>query len=247
MVGLTRSNFENIRQRDYASRRGYIENRSKIISGPINEFWTQEKYTIELAIESDQVNVLVKDNSTQTGTSPSERSDGLQWLLSFYISFSAGMGGELKSAIILLDNPAAELHMDGQRDLLRIIENQFVKGNNQIFYVTHSPALVDLARLERARLVVKEDSHGTKIRPYLYGTTDTLEPIRSAIGCSISNSLFSGRKTILVEGMGDYYILNAMNRWLAKQGRDRLDHDTVIPLPSTNWMAFIMLIRAPKC
>lgn len=227
MVGLTRANFENIRLRDYPSRRGYIENRSKVISGPINEFWTQEQYVIELAIESDQVNVLVKDKSTSTGTAPSERSDGLQWLLSFYISFSAGMGAELKSAIILLDNPAAELHMDGQRDLLKIIENQFLKGNNHIFYATHSPALVDLSRLERARLVVKEKS-GTKLSQYLYGATDTLEPIRSAIGCSLASSVFGGKKTVLVEGMIDYYVLSALNRWLEREGKEHLDSETVI-------------------
>jgi predicted ATP-dependent endonuclease of OLD family len=44
--------------------------------------------------------------------------------------------------VLLLDNPGLELHLDGQRDIKRFLEEK-VSLDSQVVYVTHSPAMVD--------------------------------------------------------------------------------------------------------
>ena len=48
------------------------------------------------------------------------------------------------------DNPGLELHLDGQRDIKRFLEEK-IAPTSQVLYVTHSPAMIDPFNLGQKR------------------------------------------------------------------------------------------------
>jgi predicted ATP-dependent endonuclease of OLD family len=175
------------------------------ISGGLNEFWTQSEYNVHFRIDSDRLSVSISDAKYVKRIPPSDRSDGFQWYLSFYATLANDVG-VLNETILLLDNPGLELHLDGQRDIKRYLEEK-VSLNSQVLYVTHSPAMVDPFNLRQVREVeLLPDQNGTKVRnPLLTAgpNKDLMEPIRAAIGMSLISSLVLNDWNVLVEGAAD--------------------------------------------
>ena len=78
---------------------------------------------------------------------PNQRSQGLQWLLSFYFAIYANIN---KNNILLIDEPGIYLHPSAQQKVLNMLEG-FSK-NNQIIVTTHSPFLINSNRYDRINL-----------------------------------------------------------------------------------------------
>src|SRR5262249_33939970 len=100
----------------------------------------------------------------------SDRSAGFIWFFSFLVSFSQVKKAQ-PDAVILLDEPALNLHGKAQSDLLRYIEEKLMP-DHQVIYSTHSPFMVPADRLDWVRTVedvVEQkglmifESHGTKV------------------------------------------------------------------------------------
>ena len=126
--------------------------------------------------------------------------------------------GELKNAVLLLDNPGWVLHPSGQKDLLDALEE--IAKSNQIVITTHSPFLIDKNKLERIRIVKREADVGTKVYEKFWDSPyDSLQQIRVAIGADISDSLFGGKNNIIVEGESDRVYLETMAEYLKRKGK----------------------------
>ena len=113
--------------------------------------------------------------------------------------------------VLLLDEPGLSLHGRAQADLLRFFEEKLAP-HHQIVYSTHSPFMVPASAFDRVRIV--EDKVevrgqrriplGTKVREdVLELDPDTLFPLQGALGYEITQSLFVGKHTLLVEGPSD--------------------------------------------
>ncbi len=194
---------------DTQKREAYEDHFRGYISGGLNEFWTQETYSVHFRIEKDTLSVSISDGTYGPRIAPSDRSDGFQWFLSFYTTLLREIStGE--PTVILLDNPGLELHADGQRSIKRILEEKFAP-TAQVIYVTHSPAMVDPYNLEQLRRVeLHAKLQGTKVMRLNLDKAedvDLLEPVRSAIGTSLVNSLMFDEFNVLVEGAADKPIL----------------------------------------
>lgn len=134
--------------------------------------------------------------------------------------------------ILLLDEPGLTLHGKAQYDLLRYFEDQLAPYH-QLIFSTHSPFMVPTKQLPDVRIV--EDrvlpgrpgqwkSEGSKVRSDpLAVDKDTLFPLQGALGYEITQSLFVGKHTILVEGPGDILFLTAWSDALGRRGRTTLD------------------------
>jgi energy-coupling factor transporter ATP-binding protein EcfA2 len=196
---------------DTPIRETYEDHYRAGISGGINEFWTQERYNIHFRIEKDRLSVSISDDTYSRRISPSERSDGFQWYLSFYSALLSEVSATVPT-VVLLDNPGLELHADGQRDIKRFLEEK-LPGTTQVIYVTHSPAMIDTFNLEQVRRVeLRPEMRGTKVLKLAIGggtALDLLEPVRSAIGASLVNTLVSNDFNVVVEGAADRPILEA--------------------------------------
>ena len=208
---------------DAADRETFEDHYRGTVSGGINEFWTQEKYTVHFRIESTRLSVSISDGSYAPRIAPSDRSDGFQWYLSFFAALLSEVSNGGQPLLLLLDNPGLELHADGQRDIKRFLDE---KLSTQIIYVTHSPSMIDVFNLEQVRQVeLRPNLQGTKIARLKVKSGDDfdlLEPVRSAIGASIASSLMFNDFNVLAEGAADRPILEGAFKRLREKDHKRV-------------------------
>jgi hypothetical protein len=224
VAGLSMQKLKQLAETTDAPEREAFEDHYKgTISGGINEFWTQQHYTVHFRLEPNRLSVSISDGSYASRIPPSDRSDGFQWYLSFYAAILNEVS-EDRPLVLLLDNPGLELHADGQRDVKRFLEEK-LPPTVQVIYVTHSAAMIDPHRLGQVRQVeLLGDLQGTKVSRLGVkngGEFDLLEPVRSAIGASLAYSLMAGDWNVLVEGAADKPILDAAFSSLIKSGERR--------------------------
>ena len=209
VAGLSIQKIQELASTTETQRReAYEDHYRASISGGINEFWTQEIYNVHFRIDRDKLSVSISDNTYGRRIAPSDRSDGFQWYLSFYSALLSEVS-VTDPMVLLLDNPALLLHADGQRDIKRFLEEK-LPATTQVIYVTHSPAMIDTYNLEQVRRVeLQGDMHGTKVSKLALEKEqfDLLEPVRSAIGASLVDTLMTNDFNLLVEGAADKPIL----------------------------------------
>lgn len=161
----------------------------------------------------------------------SERSAGFIWFFSFLAQFKQ-LKKSAGNVILLLDEPGLTLHGKAQADLLRYIQDRLLPSH-QVIYSTHSPFMVPAERLAEVRVVedvVERDDRG---RPVVHGTKvsadvlsvdrDTLFPLQGHLGYEITQSLFIGKNTLLVEGPSDILYLQVLSQALKNRKRQGLD------------------------
>lgn len=163
---------------------------------------------------------------------PSFSSDGLIWLISFFIRL--GMA-DVENSIILLDQPGDKLYPGGQKDLVRIIESLGEK--NQLIYSTHSPFMITQKRLGRnVRIVYKDiDSDGNQIGSSKINNEIKQVDIRqsdlltSALGFSWTDFVPVGDFNVLMEGKLDAAIvLNTERQKSFRDGKAEIDFSRVV-------------------
>ncbi len=191
--------------------------------------------------------------STGLGT----RSRGFVWFFSFLAWYS-----DIKRAnepvILLLDEPGLSLHAKAQEDLLGYFEKE-LKGAHQVIYTTHSPFMVDADHFERVRIVqdksidaedpLPADEEGTKVlSEVLEATEDSLFPLQGALGYDISQPLFIGPNSLVVEGVSDLLFIQTMRAVVEQAGGKGLDPRWVItPVGGSDKVpTFVALIGAQK-
>lgn len=219
---------------------------SNEITEEIFQFWSQNN-ALEVVIEIDNAKPkdlppfntgLVADirikNTNHKATLPlSERSAGFVWFFSFLAQFKQLKRTKGNSnAVLLLDEPGLTLHGKAQGDLLRYIVERLLP-DHQVIFTTHSPFMVPMDRLADVRIVedviVKQkdkrpEVKGTKVRSdVLEVGDDTLFPLQGALGYEVTQSLFIGANTWLVEGASDIVYLQVLSQALIKRHREGLD------------------------
>ena len=188
----------------------FNEKLEKIIA-EFNKFYTQEKVEMKAKFENDSLNFAIK--TTKKYMDFEERSNGLKWHLNMFIQIMSETNStDIENYIILIDEPGVYLHINAQKEVLKLFEN-FATKNNQIIYTTHSPFMIYEDKLYRARLIIKDDKGNSNIAnkyyslPHKMGSkTETLTPILTAMGISNYNilSLDNKKCSIITEGISDY-------------------------------------------
>lgn len=216
---------------------------SNSITEQIFEYWSQNdalevevKFSAGLPEDPAPFNsgtvarARVKNTLHRASVPFSERSAGFVWFFSFLVQF-AQIRKEAGNVIILLDEPGLTLHGKAQADLLRYIEEKLLP-HHQVIFSTHSPFMVPAHRLKTVRIVedVVDKSGrrpiplGTKVSSDILVTDkETMFPLQGALGYDITQSLFVGENTLLVEGASDILYLQAFSDALKRRGRECLD------------------------
>lgn len=181
------------------------------IIAEFNKFYTQEKVEMKAKFEIDSLNFSIK--TTKKYMDFEERSNGLKWYLNMFIQIMSETNStDIENYIILIDEPGVYLHINAQKEVLKLFED-FATKNNQIIYTTHSPFMIYEDKLYRSRLIIKDDKGNSNIAnkyyslPHKMGSkTETLTPILTAMGISNYNilSLDNKKCSIITEGISDY-------------------------------------------
>ena len=191
--------------------------------------------------------------TTELGT----RSRGFVWFFSF-LAWYGDVQREKQNVILLLDEPGLSLHGKAQGDLLRYFEKELVP-NHQVIYTTHSPFMVDSTRFDRVRIVqdrsvdadddLPDSEEGTKVtEDVLEATDDSLFPLQGALGYDISQTLFVGPNSLIVEGVSDLLYLQVMSGVLQAEGREGISAEwTITPVGGADKVpTFVALLGSQK-
>ena len=152
-----------------------------------------------------------------------QRSEGFQWLVSFFTVFFAEAQGEYSNAVLLLDEPGLSLHGLKQRDFRETI-SRLAEGN-QTLYTTHSPFLVGPSELDLVRVVeMASRDVGTKVKTSVTASDPAaLLPLQEALGYDLAQSLFAQKRNLILEGLTDYWYLEAVSTLLRASGEVNLN------------------------
>ncbi|WP_340028480.1 AAA family ATPase [Paenibacillus sp. FSL H7-0940] len=207
-------------------RRLLTDRISKKVSGNFMGYYSQDSISLTINLDGNGINFFVYGLDNQKPFQPRQRSQGLQWFLSFYLTLEA----EMKTgSILLIDEPGLYLHASAQEDLSIMLNDLSV--NSPIVISTHSHWLMDPNRLERIRLVIK-DNDSTYVENKIHKGADnnTMKPILSAIGLGLKNNISTfGKRVVLVEGYSDYYYLEAMRYYFNEILEIKLDNFKLYP------------------
>jgi len=154
----------------------------------------------------------ISDGNTQLY--PKQRSQGVRWFVSFYLQLKASEKAR-QNRLFLLDEPGANLHSKAQGDVLKLI-NELAKDTSSVLYTTHSPQLIEHAKLFRVHAVQRdgdlEDSPTVIVDAHRLGaaSTDTLSPVLSAMGADLSqHQVIKKSNNVLLEEISGFYYLTA--------------------------------------
>ncbi len=199
---------------------------SKKLTSRLNPAWKGEPIHVELRFNPGNImSVIISDvhrDGTITNTGLlNRRAEGFKWTFSFIINFAAEtQRSELKEAILLLDEPARNLHPTQQRGISDLLKN--LAGTNQVLYATHSPFMIfDYTPGNLLVVELERKNHLSKIY-YEYWKADdaTLIPIlyglsRGLVESTVDREIGSNsRPIIIVETMADTMYLNAFDKFL---------------------------------
>lgn len=220
---------------------------SNQVTDQIFKYWSQNKHLdVEIRLDHARTSdpapfnagwifrTRIDNRRHRADTSFDDRSSGFVWFFSFLVWFYQLRELYGKNLIILLDEPGLSLHARAQGDLLRYINEQ-LRPHYQVLYTTHSPFMIDADNLLSARtvedVVVKdketgeEKLYGTKVsKDVLSDDPDTISPLQRVLDYEITQTLFIGKHTLLVEGSSDLLYLKWFSRQLEKAGKPGLDY-----------------------
>lgn len=218
---------DNLDARSYQLNAASVKLTQEIIS-----VWnpnTDRPEAARLRIQADgQYLKVVVEDELGVEIELDQRSEGFQWLVSFFVVFFAEAADKHKNAILLLDEPGLHLHGLKQRDFRETISRLAAK--NQTLYTTHSPFLVGPGELEMVRVVDMTDRKvGTKVHGNLSsGDPAALLPLQEALGYDLAQSLFSQTRNLVLEGLTDYWYVEAVAQLLRAAGAADLDEKTAL-------------------
>jgi predicted ATP-dependent endonuclease of OLD family len=199
---------------------------SNRLTKKLNPAWKGEPIHVDLRYNPGNImSVVISDvhkDGTVTNTGLlNRRAEGFKWTFSFIVNFAAEtQRAELKEAILLLDEPARNLHPTQQMGISDLLRN--LAGSNQVLYATHSPFMI-FDYTPGNLLVVELDKrkHLSRIF-YDYWNADdkTLTPILYGLSRGLVESIVdreigrNSRPVIIVETMSDSMYLNSFDKFL---------------------------------
>lgn len=229
VAGLEPQQLQSLLSKNDAETRNQLVNRAgAIVTSTLRKLWKDRQLKVRFNLDGQNLDTLISDpnNAYDVEVNLNERSRGLRWFFSFYVTFAADTdGGDADGAVLLLDEPGLYLHASSQHDLLKHLRGSFT---NQILYTTHSPFMVPADAIQLVRTVNIAADTGTTVTNNPTGDSRTLFPLQAALGYTLSQSLFVGSANLIVEGVTDFWILSAARAHLEGEGASPLPGELVL-------------------
>lgn len=239
--------------RDQLDRRAYqLNSASRRLTEELRNIWKPdakraEAERLRILADGQYLKVVVEDD-LGIEIELDQRSEGFQWLCSFFVVFFAESADKHRNAILLLDEPGLSLHGLKQQEFRSTISR--LAETNQLLYTTHSPFLVGPDELNRVRVVEMMDrSVGTKVHTNATAEDPAaLLPLQESLGYDLAQSLFSQPRNLLLESLTDFWYIDAVAQMLREAGVADLNQR--IELMPTNGAAkvayFATILHAKK-
>ena len=210
----------------HEERKLLTDRAGNVVTATLEQLWTDRDITVQFSVDADHFDIIVKDKDSNALVPLDERSRGVRWYFSFFVTFAADtQGGAMGDAILLLDEPGLFLHATAQEALLAF----FKTLPNQIIYTTHSPFMIEPSDLNSVRTVNLDRKTGTTASADPTGDANTLFPLQAALGYNLTQTLFVGSDNVVVEGVTDYWYITAASEFLKDGGAGLAENVVLTP------------------
>ena len=197
-----------------------LNDKLEAVSNKFNKLYylDQSKYKFEIDLQEEKIHFCLYKGDQ--GILIDYQSTGFRWF--FNLFFNLLNSTELEAGdIIMMDEPATNLHVKGQRELRIFLKEFAIQNDITIIIVTHSPFLVDMDNLDELRIVVNENSVSrieNVFSAVCQNDPDSLQPIKESL--TIENHILVNpdETVIFVEGITDYNYLTAFKKLFEKKG-----------------------------
>lgn len=229
-------------ERDYKLNAATIR-----LTKSIREVWnptldSRDANKLRIKVDGQYLKVVVEDE-LGVEVELDQRSEGFQWMVSFYVVFFAEASDKHKNAILLLDEPGQSLHALKQAEFRETLSK--LSQKNQTIYTTHSPFLVGTDELDKVRVVEMVDrTTGTKVHLSLTATDKgAILPLQEALGYDLAQSMFFHKKNLVLEGLTDMWYLESLSNLLRTAGKVAIDDNiALIPANSASKVVYFSTI-----
>jgi len=152
------------------------------------------------------------------------QSTGFKWFFDFFFNVFADKKIEVGD-IIILDEPATNLHVSGQIELRKQLKEFGTRSGITFVISTHSPFLIDPDFLDEVRIIKKEGLETRIINKFTMDEKDldVMMPIKTALTVNRHVLLNPEDVLIFVEGITDYNYLVMMKKLL--------NHENIMFMP----------------
>ncbi len=184
----------------------------KKLSNLFNRIYTfngNEKYSFRMVLESDNIYFMIDENGEDIHLD--SQSTGFRWFFDFFFNVFANKALQ-QGDIVLLDEPATNLHVAGQVELRKQIKRFGMQNGITFIMSTHSPFLIDPDYLDELRVVSKVEQQSKMNNKFTVtddSDIDVLMPIKTALTVNRHILINPNDLLIFVEGITDYNYLVA--------------------------------------
>ncbi|MBQ8541664.1 MAG: AAA family ATPase [Clostridia bacterium] len=214
-------------------KRDYQLNAATIrLTDAICEIWNPKKdgrdaNKLRIKVDGQYLKVVVEDD-LGVEVELDQRSEGFQWMVSFYVVFFAEASDKHKNAILLLDEPGQSLHALKQAEFIETLTK--LSKKNQTLYTTHSPFLVGTDELDKVRVVEMTDrTTGTKVNLSLTASdSGAMLPLQEALGYDLAQSLFFHKKNLVLEGLTDMWYIESLSELFKADGKTGINEQIAL-------------------
>lgn len=229
-------------ERKLTERKRALQTAGARLTADIRRVWNDDTLTLRLDVDGQYLQTLVEDE-LGIPVELDQRSEGFRWLVSFFVVFHAQAKDDLRNAVLLLDEPGLSLHALKQQEFRKTV-SALAEGN-QIIYTTHSPFMVGADELDLVRVVEMVDRKiGTKVHTRLaVDDPKSIYPLQAALGYDLAQSMFTHQRNLVVEGITDLLIIEALNSAFSSDGGTALDSDiAIVPAGSASKVVYYSTI-----
>jgi len=227
-----RAHQEKLDDRQYRLNAASVE-----LTKEIREVWGDDRVQLRLVADGQYLKVVVVDD-LGVEVELDQRSEGFRWLVSFFVVFKAQAQGNLKDAILLLDEPGLSLHALKQQEFRKTVSR--LAEDNQVIYTTHSPFMVGTDELDLVRIVeMKDRDSGTKVHTRLVvDDPRSVYPLQAALGYELAQSLFGQSRNLVCEGLTDMMYIEALHAALSDNGAGLKRAVALVPAASASKVVY---------
>lgn len=197
-----------------------INKKLKSVADKFNKLYFIEDAVYSFKIDLESERIFFSLFRGEQSISLDYQSTGFKWF--FNLFFNLLNSTDLNPGdIIIMDEPATNLHVKGQRELRGFLKEFAIYNDISIVIATHSPFLIDLDYLDEIRVVVNKDnitSIENNFAAVNENDPDSLLPIKDSL--TVENHILVNpeEKVVFVEGITDYNYLTAFKILFKKEG-----------------------------
>ena len=179
-------------------------------------FAESDEYKFTIEIESSKISFGMARGEDEDPIMIEMQSTGFRWFFDLYFNFICS--NTLNAGdIIIMDEPATNLHPEGQKELRRFIKDFAIKNDLTFIIATHSPFLIDPDNYDELRLISMNNNRSTIDNLFSAVNVedpDSLLPIKDALTIK-QNVLYDlDTEVVWVEGITDYNYLTMFKKLL---------------------------------